>query len=62
MDYRGELGIPVINSGLETIWIEDGERIAQMIFQPYAKVELEEVTSLTATDRNSRGFGTTGTK
>lgn len=61
-DYRGELGIPVINSGLETVWIEDGERIAQMIFQPYAKVELEEVASLTTTDRNSRGFGTTGTK
>lgn len=61
-DYRGELGIPVINSGLETIWIEDGERVAQMIFQPYAKVELEEVNSLTTTDRNSQGFGTTGTK
>lgn len=61
-DYRGELGIPIINSGLETIWIEDGERIAQMIFQPYVKVELEEVNSLTTTDRDSQGFGTTGTK
>lgn len=61
-DYRGELGVPVINEGLETIWIEDGERIAQMIFQPHIKVELEEVSRLDVTNRNSSGFGTTGTK
>lgn len=61
-DYRGMLGVPVINEGLETIWIEDGERIAQMIFQPYSKVELEEVDSLDVTDRNPSGFGSTGTK
>lgn len=61
-DYRGMLGIPVINEGLETIWIEDGERVAQMIFQPYSKVILEEVDVLDTTDRDPSGFGSTGTK
>lgn len=62
MDYTGNMGIPVINHGFEDIWIEDGERIAQMIIQPYVKFEWEEVESLTATNRNPNGFGTTGTK
>ena len=61
-DYTGNMGIPVINSGLETIWIEDGERIAQMIIQPYVKFKWEEVNSLQETDRNPEGFGSTGVK
>jgi dUTP pyrophosphatase len=61
-DYTGMMGIPVINHGLETVWIEDGERIAQMIIIPYMKVEWEEVESLKETDRNPSGFGSTGTK
>ena len=61
-DYTGNMGIPVINSGLETVWIEDGERIAQMIIQPYVKFEWEEVNSLQETDRNPEGFGSTGVK
>ena len=61
-DYTGNMGIPVTNNGFETIWIEDGERIAQMIIQPYVKFEWEEVDSLEKTDRNAEGFGTTGTK
>lgn len=61
-DYTGNMGIPVINSGLETVWIEDGERIAQMIIQPYVKFEWEEVNSLQKTDRNPEGFGSTGVK
>lgn len=61
-DYRGELGVAVSNNGFETIWIEDGERIAQIIIQSYAKITWEEVDSLEDTDRNSEGFGTTGTK
>lgn len=58
-DYTGNMGIPVINNGFETIWIEDGERIAQMIVQPYVKFQWEEVESLVKTDRNPEGFGTT---
>lgn len=61
-DYTGNMGIPVINSGLETVWIEDGERIAQMIIQPYVKFKWEEVNSLQETDRNPEGFGSTGVK
>lgn len=61
-DYRGMIGIPVINQGFETIWIEDGERIAQLIIQPYSKVEMNEVNSLNNSERDSAGFGTTGTK
>lgn len=60
-DYTGNMGIPVINQGIEDIWIEDGERIAQMIVQPYVKFEWEEVESLKETERNAEGFGTTGT-
>lgn len=58
-DFIGNMSIPVINHGLETIWIEDGERIAQMIIQPYVKCTWEEVNSLESTDRNPEGFGTT---
>lgn len=61
-DYTGNMGIPVINNGFETIWIEDGERIAQMIIQPYVKFNWEEVNSLTETTRDPKGFGSTGTK
>lgn len=61
-DYTGNMGIPVTNQGLETVWIEDGERIAQMIIQPYVKFNWEEVESLEKTDRNPEGFGTTGSK
>lgn len=58
-DYTGNMGIPVTNQGLETVWIEDGERIAQMIIQPYINFEWKEVDSLTETNRNPEGFGTT---
>ena len=61
-DYTGNMGIPVINNGFETICIEDGERIAQMIIQPYVRFEWEEVESLEKTNRNPNGFGSTGNK
>lgn len=61
-DYRGNIGIPVINNGLETIWIEDGERIAQLILQPYVTVEWNQVTNLDETKRGIGGFNSTGTK
>lgn len=58
-DYRGNLGVPVINHGFETIWIEDGERIAQMIIQPYTKIQWNEVENLDETTRGEGGFGST---
>ena len=61
-DYRGNIGIPVINNGLETIWIEDGERIAQLILQPYVKVKWNQVKNLDETKRGNGGFNSTGSK
>ena len=59
-DYRAEWGIPVVNQGLETIWIEDGERICQMVIAQHAHVEWQEVDSLDETERGAGGFGHTG--
>lgn len=60
-DYRNEIGIIVINQGHEAVWIEDGERIAQLVFATVAKVEWEEVARLDETERKG-GFGHTGEK
>jgi dUTP pyrophosphatase len=61
-DYRGEVGVILINLSDETVDIEDGERIAQMVFCPVQKVVLEEVTELTESERGAGGFGSTGVK
>lgn len=61
-DYRGEVGVIVINLSNEDILIERGERIAQMIFAPVAKAVLQEVALLDDTDRGAGGFGSTGAK
>lgn len=60
-DYRNEIGIIVINQGHEAVWIEDGERIAQLVFATVAKAEWEEVARLNETERKG-GFGHTGEK
>jgi dUTP pyrophosphatase len=60
-DYRAEWGIPVVNQGLETIWIEDGERICQAVLNKVEHIEWAEVSTLDETGRNG-GFGSTGTK
>lgn len=60
-DYRQEWGVPVVNQGLETIWIEDGERICQAVLNKVEKIEWVEVKSLDSTER-AGGFGSTGTK
>lgn len=57
-DYRNEWGIPIINLGLEDVWIEDGERICQAVLNKVEKIEWEEVTTLDSTERNG-GFGST---
>ena len=59
-DYRAEWGIPVVNQGLETIWIEDGERICQAVLNKFEQISWEEVKSLDETSRKG-GFGSTGT-
>jgi dUTP pyrophosphatase len=59
-DYRGEIGVIVINHGQEPFPIRNGERIAQMVFAPFARVSLEEVAELEETRRGAGGFGHTG--
>jgi dUTP pyrophosphatase len=61
-DYRGEVGVILINLSEEEVVIEDGERIAQMVFCPIQKVTLTEVTELTDSARGAGGFGSTGVK
>ena len=59
-DYRGEIGVLLINHGDSPFSIQRGERIAQMVIASVIQVELVAVASLTATDRGSGGFGSTG--
>lgn len=60
-DYRGEIGVIVVNLSEEDFIIEDGERIAQMVIARYEKAEWEEVEVLGETERGNGGFGHTGT-
>ena len=59
-DYRGEIGVPLINHSDVPFTIRRGERIAQMVIASVVQVELVPVASLTATERGSGGFGSTG--
>lgn len=61
-DYRGEIGIILINLSAEDFVIEDGERIAQMVIARYEQAEWQEVEILDETERGSGGFGHTGNK
>lgn len=61
-DYRGEVGVILINLSNETIVVEDGERIAQLVFAEVAQAEWTQVEELTETDRGAGGFGSTGVK
>lgn len=61
-DYRGEIGVIVVNLSQEDFIIEDGERIAQMVIARYEKAEWEEVEILDQTERGQGGFGHTGTR
>jgi len=59
-DYRGEVGVIMINLGKEPVLIDRGMRIAQMVIQEVVKGKWEEVSELDETERNSGGFGHTG--
>ena len=59
-DYRGEIGVLLINHGDVPFPIRRGERIAQMVIAPVVRAELVAAASLSATDRGSGGFGSTG--
>lgn len=59
-DYRGEIGVILVNLSQEDFVINDGERIAQMVVARHETVEWESVTSLDETERGAGGFGHTG--
>ncbi|MBO7303482.1 MAG: dUTP diphosphatase [Clostridia bacterium] len=59
-DYRGEIMVALYNQSGTSQAIADGERIAQIVFTPYASAEFSVVDSLDDTDRGEGGFGSTG--
>ena len=59
-DYRGEIGVILINHGSEPFEVALGERIAQLVVAPVSKCVWEEVAELAATSRGKEGFGSTG--
>ena len=59
-DYRGEISVILINHGEAPFTVRRGERIAQMVIAPVVRAELAVAASLSATDRGSGGFGSTG--
>lgn len=59
-DYRGEVGVLLVNLSQEPFVIESGERIAQMVVAAHGHVEWEAVSELSDTDRGAGGFGSTG--
>ena len=59
-DYRGEIGVLLINHGGVPFPIRRGERIAQMVIAPVVRVELAPAAELSATKRGGGGFGSTG--
>jgi len=60
-DYRGEVGLIVINLGKDVVKLSKGDRVAQLVVTPVARVEVRSVDSLDDTERGAGGFGSTGT-
>ena len=61
-DYRGEVGVILVNLSSEEFVIEDGERIAQMVIAKHEQAKWVEVEILDASQRGAGGFGSTGIK
>lgn len=59
-DYRGEIGVILINLGQDEFVIRRGDRIAQLVICPVVQAEVVEVDALQTSDRGSGGFGSTG--
>ena len=59
-DYRGEVGVILVNLSNENVLIEPGERIAQLVLARYENITWNEVEELDETQRGSGGFGSTG--
>ena len=61
-DYRGEIGVILVNLSNDEFIVEDGERIAQLVIAKHEQVILNSVEKLSETARGEGGFGSTGTK
>jgi dUTP pyrophosphatase len=61
-DYRGEIGIILVNLSNQAFKIENGERIAQLVIAKHERAEWNQVSELTQTHRGEGGFGSTGVK
>ena len=61
-DYRGEWNVPLINFSDEPYTINDGDRIAQVVFSRYERASFESVEKINETERGDGGFGHTGIK
>lgn len=59
-DYRGEIGVILVNLGEEPFEVKNGDRIAQMVIAKYEQVEWKEVSEIDTTERGVGGFGHTG--
>lgn len=61
-DYRGEIGVILVNLSSEDFVVENGERIAQLVIARHERAEWSLVTALSETSRGEGGFGSTGVK
>ena len=61
-DYRGEIGVILVNLSNDVFEVTDGERIAQLVIAKHEQAEWVEVEELDSTQRGTGGFGSTGTK
>ena len=61
-DYRGEIGVILVNLSNEDFLIQNGERIAQLVIAKHERADWQEVQELSETERGEGGFGSTGTK
>lgn len=61
-DYRGDIGVILINHGTEPFIVRQGDRIAQLVISKHERVEWEEVETLNSTERGDGGFGHTNIK
>ncbi|NMH28355.1 dUTP diphosphatase [Flavobacterium silvaticum] len=59
-DYRGEIGVILVNLSPDPFTVENGERIAQLVIARHERAEWEEVSELSETVRGAGGFGSTG--
>ncbi|MDG1261839.1 MAG: dUTP diphosphatase [Flavobacteriales bacterium] len=61
-DYRGEIGVLLVNLSKDEVVIKNGERVAQLVIATYEQAQWAEVETLSATERGEGGFGSTGKK